>query len=46
MDKPVEETVNRRTRGLDRAFDILDCLREAGRPLPRRARPCTRSSTP
>lgn len=33
MDKPVEETVNRRTRGLDRAFDILDCLREAGRPL-------------
>ncbi len=33
MDKRVEETVNRRARGLDRAFDILDALREAGRPL-------------
>ncbi|ALN75311.1 IclR family transcriptional regulator [Aureimonas sp. AU20] len=33
MDKRVEETANRRARGLERAFDILDCLREAGRPL-------------
>jgi DNA-binding IclR family transcriptional regulator len=33
MDTRVEETVNRRARGLDRAFDILDALREAGRPL-------------
>ncbi len=33
MDKRADETANRRARGLDRAFDILDALREAGRPL-------------
>jgi DNA-binding IclR family transcriptional regulator len=33
MDKRVDETANRRARGLERAFDILDCLREAGGPL-------------
>lgn len=33
MDKRVEDVANRRSRGLERAFDILDCLRDAGRPL-------------
>ena len=33
MDLREEKTVNRRARGLDRAFEILDALREAGRPL-------------
>jgi DNA-binding IclR family transcriptional regulator len=33
MDKRVEDVANRRSRGLERAFDILDCLRDAKRPL-------------
>ncbi|GGD99143.1 IclR family transcriptional regulator [Aureimonas endophytica] len=33
MDKPVDEVANRRARGLERAFDILDCLRDARRPM-------------
>lgn len=33
MDKPVEELGKSRTRGLERAFDILDCLRNARKPM-------------
>ena len=33
MDKPAEESVSRRSRGLERAFDILDCLRGARKPM-------------
>jgi hypothetical protein len=28
-----EDTIKRRARGLDRAFDILDFLKEIGQPL-------------
>ncbi|MGY2049310.1 IclR family transcriptional regulator [Methylobacterium sp. JK268] len=33
MGQRVDDTANRRARGIDRAFDILDALRAAGRPL-------------
>ena len=33
MDKPVDQAAIRRSRGLERAFDILDHLRDARKPL-------------
>jgi DNA-binding IclR family transcriptional regulator len=33
MDNPVADATARRSRGLERAFDILECLREARRPM-------------
>ncbi|WP_181702671.1 IclR family transcriptional regulator [Chthonobacter albigriseus] len=33
MDKPVDDATTRRSRGLERAFDIFDCLRNSRRPM-------------